>query len=77
MKQRKNTYNKIMNWICAKCGEKYGTRIPELATWHNGTCDYCKKSRSVTEPRDFGIIEKVTPEEFDNFIKTLRNSSKN
>jgi DNA-directed RNA polymerase subunit RPC12/RpoP len=62
-----------MNWICAKCGEKHGTRIPELTTWHNGRCDYCKQKREVTEPRDFGIKEKVTPEEFDNFLKNLMN----
>lgn len=44
-------------WVCAKCGEKYGNRIPHMATWHNGICGVCNRPRAVTEPRDYGHLK--------------------
>lgn len=43
-------------WICHECGVKYGKRIPDVATWSEGTCGICQCTKSVTEPRDYGHI---------------------
>lgn len=43
-------------WVCHPCGVAYGNSLPEVATWHDGTCDICGKYRPVTEPRDFGHL---------------------
>jgi hypothetical protein len=43
-------------WVCHACGAKYGTRIPVIATWHNGACGICYEERPVTEPRDYGYL---------------------
>ena len=44
-------------WVCAKCGKKYGNRIPIMATWHTGVCGVCLEAASVTEPRDYGHLK--------------------
>lgn len=44
--------------ICFDCGKRYGRRLPELATWNNGECDVCGFKSPVTEPRDFGHLNK-------------------
>lgn len=44
-------------WICGDCGEKYGRRVPTLATWHQGECEICGLTNAVTEPRDFGHLK--------------------
>ena len=42
-------------WICGPCGEQFGSRIPKMATWHEGECGWCaSRDVPVTEPRDFG-----------------------
>ena len=41
-------------WICSPCGKKHGTRVPTMATFHLGKCDYCGEETAVTEPRDYG-----------------------
>lgn len=45
-------------WICAECGKRYGRGMARnhVATWHDGKCDICDRSRPVTEPRDFGHL---------------------
>jgi len=40
-------------WTCKECGIEHGTRLPEMATWHEDKCDVCGEIKSVTEPRDF------------------------
>jgi hypothetical protein len=46
------------DWICHDCGRKHGRGMPagHIATWHAGTCDICRQSASVTEPRDYGHL---------------------
>lgn len=51
---------KDIKWVCSDCGEKYGKRVPELATFHNGTCDVCGGFKAVTEPRDYGYLDLST-----------------
>ena len=48
------------DWICFPCGQAYGRGGPDghIATWHEGTCDICGQSASVTEPRDFGHLRE-------------------
>lgn len=56
------------DWICHECGCLYGRWYedglyvgPRLhcATYHEGSCDVCKKSKiPVTEPRDYGHLLK-------------------
>jgi hypothetical protein len=43
-------------FVCTECAEKAGGKMhPEhAATWHNGECGICHKTKAVTEPRDFG-----------------------
>ena len=43
-------------WMCSACGAKYGTRIPVMATWHDGTCGICYEERPVAESRDYGYL---------------------
>ena len=45
-------------WVCGDCGEKYGRRLPKLATWHDGDCEICGFTNAVTEPRDFGHLKE-------------------
>jgi DNA-directed RNA polymerase subunit RPC12/RpoP len=45
-------------WICAECGKKYGNKECGISTWHEGVCDICGKRTFVTEPRDYGYINK-------------------
>jgi len=48
------------DWICRPCGFAYG-RFPKedhVSTYHQGTCDVCGESASVTEPRDFGHMRQ-------------------
>ena len=40
-------------WICADCGAKHGKRTATFSTWHFDKCDYCNKSVTVTEIRDY------------------------
>lgn len=57
---------KYPEWICHKCGVKYGFwyvdgfyKGPEhhYATYHLGKCDICNSLEvSVTEPRDYGHL---------------------
>jgi hypothetical protein len=48
------------HWICAPCGQTHGRGMPagHIATWHEGICDICRRSASVSEPRDFGHLKK-------------------
>jgi hypothetical protein len=45
-------------WICHPCGQAFGRGMPagHIATWHEGICDICRRSASVTEPRDYGHL---------------------
>ena len=52
------------NWICRPCGEKHGRRKPgQATTWHEGRCDVCGEIATVTEPRDFGHLQYLSPSE--------------
>lgn len=64
-KKNKNIVkSKDVHWVCKDCGLKYGNHgIKGIATWHMDTCDICKRSKSVTEIRDFGHLKE---EENDN-----------
>ena len=42
------------DWICGRCGEKHGTRIPIGATYHYGTCAWCQETKGVTAARKYG-----------------------
>lgn len=42
------------SWTCRPCGLKHGVKERQVATWHYGKCDVCKRNAEVTEPRDFG-----------------------
>jgi hypothetical protein len=42
-------------WTCGECAVAYGGWMKETqyATFHEGTCDSCGKTKTVTEPRDY------------------------
>ena len=46
---------KRVTWICTKCAYENGATWEDghLATFHDDTCDVCRKVKAVTEPRDF------------------------
>jgi formylmethanofuran dehydrogenase subunit E len=44
------------NWVCTKCGEKWGARDLGIATWHEDICSVCYLKTAVTEARDFGYL---------------------
>jgi len=46
-----------IEWVCQDCGDKHAKRQYELSTWHEGKCDMCKKTKPVTELRDFGYFK--------------------
>jgi hypothetical protein len=48
--------NNYPDWICRKCGLKYGKKQKQISTWHYGKCDVCGDPAEVTEPRDFGHL---------------------
>jgi len=38
---------------------KYGCRaLPGVSTYHIGKCGVCKQTKEVTEPRDFGYMNR-------------------
>lgn len=42
-------------WICSDCGRKHGVPVNVVSSMHMGKCDVCKKRKSVTQGRDFGV----------------------
>lgn len=53
---KKTIIRKYPHWICAECGNKFGS-VPKdhVATFHYGICGWCKKENvAVTQPRDYG-----------------------
>jgi hypothetical protein len=46
-------------WICAECATLSGAEhMPNhVATFHEDTCGVCKKTKTVTEPRDFRWVK--------------------
>ena len=45
--------------VCWDCGKKYGCRMRDgVSSYHIGRCDVCGKAKTVTEPRDFGYLNK-------------------
>ncbi len=44
--------------VCIDCGEKYGKRLPSMATWHRAECDICGNFTACTEPRDYGYLDR-------------------
>lgn len=53
------------HWVCNKCGEKYGQHKVGIATWHTDKCDICKKTKAVTEFRDFGYSKFDTKKHYE------------
>jgi hypothetical protein len=49
----------LPEWVCVYCGDKYGS-CPKghIATWHQGTCGICGKTKFVTDPRDFSYLPR-------------------
>jgi hypothetical protein len=45
------------SWCCSDCGNLYG-KYPKghMSTWHVGKCDICRRSKPITEARDFGYL---------------------
>lgn len=53
-------------YICTECAEGNGCTWPEehMATWHEGTCDFCELTADVCHSTDWGWPDKtMQPEE--------------
>lgn len=49
-----------ISWVCYDCGvDRWG--LPGIATWHEGVCDVCGETTTVTEPRDFRHEDLTSP----------------
>ena len=55
------------DWICHECGVQWGRWYedgeylgpnPYCATYHMGECGVCRREKSVTEPRDYGLVRR-------------------
>jgi predicted ATP-dependent serine protease len=44
--------------VCNQCGTKYGEYSVGCSSHWTGKCDVCGKTKSVTESRDYGYLEK-------------------
>jgi len=45
--------------VCHDCGTKYGCNIrPGVSTYHVGRCGVCGQNKVVTEPRDYGYLNR-------------------
>jgi len=67
MKLRPETSKTQPDWVCDDCGREWGRwwdggaysgPAPHFSTHHIDTCDVCKKTKSVTEARDYGFLRK-------------------
>jgi len=47
-----------IDYVCNECGTKYGAKRDALFTWHVGKCDVCKKTKGVTDIRNFGYLKR-------------------
>jgi len=56
MTRKKDIEIPYPNVICSDCAEKAGKTWPKdhIATFYEATCDMCKKTKTCTEPRDWG-----------------------
>jgi len=43
-------------WICYKCGIKYGSFKAGQARWHTDVCGCCGETQACTEPINFGYL---------------------
>lgn len=43
-------------WVCYKCGIKYGSFRCGQATWNTEICGCCGEKKACAEPRDFGNL---------------------
>jgi hypothetical protein len=44
--------------VCNQCGTKYGEYSVGCSSHWTGKCDVCEETKSVTEARDYGYLEK-------------------
>lgn len=52
--QAENNSELYPDWICENCGTKEFPFLTYISTYHHGECGWCKKTDSVTSPRNFG-----------------------
>ncbi len=45
-------------WVCAECGNKYGTWRGGVATWHQGKCHACGEVKDIVEVRRYNYLVK-------------------
>jgi hypothetical protein len=65
MKLRPKVCGVQPDWVCDPCGVRWGSwwvtgeyvgPKPHVATFHEGLCDVCGSTNSVTEARDYGYL---------------------
>ena len=45
--------------VCWDCGVRYGTAFRDgVSSYWRGRCGVCHQDKSVTEPRDFGYLNR-------------------
>ena len=74
--------SKRINYVCDDCGKlanrltclkKYGQEPTKIkfhcSTYHQGVCDYCGKSKPITEVRDFFYPDFSLIKEKEKWLK--------
>ena len=56
MSQAENNSEPYPSWICSECAYDNGGYWSEgqIATFHDGICEWCDEERAVTKPRYYG-----------------------
>jgi len=45
--------------VCWECGTKYGCKVRDgVSSYHIDKCGVCGVTKEVTEPRDFGYLNR-------------------
>jgi len=59
MKRTRASAPKQPSTVCFECGTLYACEKREGASsYHQGRCDVCHEVKQVTDPRDFGYLNR-------------------
>lgn len=76
-KKKSTTNSERPSYICIDCGQEHCKGLPESLihspTFHEGVCDMCGKTSSLTQPRDYGHLSQRAIRMYQKYYeKSLR-----
>lgn len=73
MKPEELRFRELIEYVCFKCGEKYGAPLVlyENYTWgvQEGRCDICERDTIVVNKRHYNYVRALTFEKWINAKK--------